>query len=392
MINKKTNGYFLIQVLVFGAVATIVISGLIMFAITNTKLGRRAVLSEQAFQIAEAGVEYYRWHLSHAPSDFKDGTNDAGPYVKNFYDKNDNLLGTYTLTITPSANGSSVTIKSVGTSSVDPSVKRTVVTKVTTGTGVTFHYGVQSGVGGFVMGGNSVVNGNVYSNGDITGGNGSSITGSANAVGTISNVSVGTSQTGVLPQDMPVTQAEIDGWKLDAATTTFVGNKTINGSNNNLGPMKIQGNLILSNNATLTITGTLWVTGTITLGNNATINLSSNYGATGGIVIADGDISLGNDVNLSGSGTTGSYLMFISLSTSSLAIDMGNGNAATVMLYAPNGTINVKNNASLRALSAKTINLGNNVELNYVTGIIDTTFSSGPSGGWSIDGWQEVSN
>ena len=391
MINKKTSGYFLIQVLVFGAVAVVVISGLIMSALGNTKLARRSVLSEQAFQTAEAGIEYYRWHLSHAPSDFKDGTGNSGPYVKNFYDKDNNLLGTYTLTITPSANGSTVTIKSVGTSSIDPNAKRTIVTKITTGTGVTFHYGVQSGVGGFVMGGNSLVNGNVYSNGNITGGNGSSITGNANAVGTITNVSVGSSQTGVLPQDMPVTQEEIDGWKLDAATTTFVGNKTISGSNNTLGPMKIQGNLTLGNNTSLTVTGTLWVTGTVTLGNNATINLSSNYGSTGGIVIADGAINLGNDVDLSGSGTTGSYLMFVSLSTSALAIDMGNGNAATVMLYAPNGTINVKNNASLRALSAKTINLGNNVELNYVTGIIDTTFSSGPSGGWSIDSWQEVS-
>ncbi|MFZ2048731.1 MAG: hypothetical protein WAV25_00275 [Minisyncoccia bacterium] len=392
MINKKAKGYFLIQVLVFGAVAMIVISGLISFSLANSKLSRRSVNSQQAFQIAEAGIEYYRWHLSHAPGDFKDGTNSTGPYVKNFYDKDNNLLGTYTLTITPAAGGGSVTIKSVGTSNADPNAKRIIVSKISTGTGVTFHYGVQSGIGGFIMGGNSTVNGNVYSNGDIIGGNGSSITGNANAVGTITNVTTGTSQTGVLPQDMPVTQAEIDGWKLDAATTTFVGNKTISGSNNNLGPMKIQGNLIINGNATLTVTGTLYVTGTITLGNNVTVNLSSNYGGTGGIVIADGTIELGNDVNLSGSGASGSYLMFISLSTSSLAIDMGNGNAATVMLYAPNGTINVKNNASLRALSAKTINLGNNVDLNYVTGIIDTTFSSGPSGGWSVDSWQEVSS
>ena len=390
--KKTKSGYFLLQVLIFGSIAIVVISGLISFTIANSKLSRRSVLSTQAFEMAEAGVEYYRWHLSHAPADFKDGTNGSGPYVRNFYDKNNILIGTYTLTITPASGGGSVIIKSVGTSAVDPLAKRIIVSKLSTGTGVTFHYGVQSGVGGFIMGNNSTVNGNVFSNGNITGGNGSSITGNANAVGTVTNVSAGTVQTGVTAQALPITDDEISGWKADAATTTFVGNKTLSGTNNSLGPIKIQGNLILNGNASLTVTGTVWVTGTITLGNNASINLSSSYGGSGGILMADGAISFGNDVNLGGSGTTGSYLMIISLSNSSSAINLGNGNASTVMLYAPNGTINVGNNASLRALAANTINLGNNVDLNYVSGIIDTTFSSGPSGGWSVDSWQETSN
>src|SRR3990167_11267717 len=126
--KRNTNrGYLLIQVLVFGAVAIVVIAGLIAFAASNIKLGRRIVLSEQAFQMAEAGLEYYRWHLAHAPEDYTDGTGAAGPYVKNFYDRNGVLLGTFTLTITPPPLGSTlVTLQSVGVPLADPTVERTI--------------------------------------------------------------------------------------------------------------------------------------------------------------------------------------------------------------------------------------------------------------------------
>src|SRR3990167_10950907 len=124
---RDQNGYLLVQVLVFGAIAVIIISGLVAFAAANAKLGRRIVLSEQAFQMAEAGLEYYRWHLAHAPEDYTDGTGTAGPYVKNFYDRNGVLLGTFTLTITPPPLGSTlVTIQSVGVPLADPTVERTI--------------------------------------------------------------------------------------------------------------------------------------------------------------------------------------------------------------------------------------------------------------------------
>ena len=128
---RDQNGYLLVQVLVFGAIAVIIISGLVAFAAANAKLGRRIVLSEQAFQMAEAGLEYYRWHLAHAPEDYTDGTGTAGPYVKNFYDRNGVLLGTFTLTITPPPLGSTlVTIQSVGVPAVDASVRRTIVSRL----------------------------------------------------------------------------------------------------------------------------------------------------------------------------------------------------------------------------------------------------------------------
>ena len=57
----------------------------------------RAENNAQAFAIAEAGIEYYRWHLAHAPAGFQDGTGHAGPYVHNYYDKDGNQIGQFTL-------------------------------------------------------------------------------------------------------------------------------------------------------------------------------------------------------------------------------------------------------------------------------------------------------
>ena len=131
MIERKkqfSGGYLLIQILVFATIATLVISSLVSFSVTNTKLGRRDFYREQAFQIAEAGLDYYRWHLAHDRTDFTDGTGSSNPSVHNFYDKDGTLLGTYTLTITPPPVGSTlVKIKSVGISAADPTVKRTIL-------------------------------------------------------------------------------------------------------------------------------------------------------------------------------------------------------------------------------------------------------------------------
>jgi hypothetical protein len=80
----------------------LILGALVNWAGTNIKSSRNEVNREQALQIAEAGVEYYRWHLAHAQNDFQDGsTTPSGPYVHNYYDKDGNLIGAFSLTITP---------------------------------------------------------------------------------------------------------------------------------------------------------------------------------------------------------------------------------------------------------------------------------------------------
>ncbi len=97
-------------VLVFGTIAIIILGGIVSWTMINLRASRQAVDREKAFQIAESGNEYYRWHLAHAPTDYKDGTSVAGPYVHQFYDQAGNPIGSFSLTITPPLIGSTIVI------------------------------------------------------------------------------------------------------------------------------------------------------------------------------------------------------------------------------------------------------------------------------------------
>ena len=128
---KNQGGYLSLTVLIFGTIAIIILSGLIIWADANLKSAHRSTDQALAFRIAEAGIEYYRWHLAHAPADFQDGSGQPGPYVHDFYDKNGALLGTYTLEITPPPPGSTVVnIKSTGKVQIDPSIEKEIEVKL----------------------------------------------------------------------------------------------------------------------------------------------------------------------------------------------------------------------------------------------------------------------
>ncbi len=75
--------------------------------------------------------------------------------------------------------------------------------------------------------------------------------------------------------------------------------------------------------------------------------------------------------------------MVLSTNTGSSAIALNN-NASGVILYAPNGTITVSNNAAANQITAKTLNLSNNTTINYVNGLQSVSFSNGPGGSWTF--------
>lgn len=121
------KGSLLIQAMLFGVLAAALIGGLSSWILSQLKMGRNSVNRETAFSMAEAGVEYYRWHLAHAPQDFRDGTGSAGSYVHAYTDKEGVSLGTFSLSITPPSPGSTlVTVRSTGRPSADAGVARTI--------------------------------------------------------------------------------------------------------------------------------------------------------------------------------------------------------------------------------------------------------------------------
>lgn len=99
-------------------------AALLMVILNNFFVVGNNVKSQQAFNIAEAGANYYLWHMSHNATDFKDGkttpttpdpTLGYGPYVHDYLDSNAKVTGTYTLWIKPQGNGSTIaTVRSIG--------------------------------------------------------------------------------------------------------------------------------------------------------------------------------------------------------------------------------------------------------------------------------------
>jgi len=271
----------------------------------------------------------------------------------------------------------------------------------------------------------AVVFGSVYSNGTINGGNNSTITGtaySAGSSGLIDNVDIGTSGVGNAyahtinnatvqgtkycqstnkspgcdtsladPEavDMPITDQQILDWKAEGDAGDQYSSFSVDDASQSLGPAHITGNLFVGNHASLTITGTVWVEGNVTIENGANVSLSPSYGSSEGVIVTDGLVNINNNATFSGSGTTGSYLMVLSTSTSSSAITLEN-NGGAVILYAANGTVNLANNASATSLNGKYIHLHQNSEVIYDSGLVNSNFVNGPSGGWSISSWKEV--
>ncbi len=54
---------------------------------------------ELALQIAEAGLDYYKWRLAHFPDDLQDGTGGPGPYVHDYSDPEGGVIGQFSLDI-----------------------------------------------------------------------------------------------------------------------------------------------------------------------------------------------------------------------------------------------------------------------------------------------------
>lgn len=285
-----------------------------------------------------------------------------------------------------------------------------------------FFYGAQVGDGGLVMKNNSTVNGNVFSNGSVRGEPNSQLNGTVKVAGTgdyilganvsqdayvdrcdnsvIGGVLHALSQTACTyasfvsesppdPIPLPIPQSDIDNWKEQAAAGGAVGSQTYSSGTWELGPVKILGDLTVQNTATLVIKGTIWVTGNVTVGNSARVQLASSYGSLSGQIISDGRITLQNNSVSSGSGTAGSYLMYLSTSSANPALMIQNFAQADI-LYTSQGWINVANNSSMRQITGYGIQLENSAQVTYEIGLQDAAFTSGPSAGWKVTNWQEI--
>lgn len=126
--NQK-SGYLLIFVMIFSAVLFTIISSFITFIIVQSKVVTNRIQFEQAGQIAEAGLNYYKWFLAHYPNDITNGTGLPGPYIGIYKDPEGAPLGEYSLTIastTYCGEVVSLALESTGHTYENPVIERTV--------------------------------------------------------------------------------------------------------------------------------------------------------------------------------------------------------------------------------------------------------------------------
>jgi hypothetical protein len=136
MKRKNKKGAVITLVLVFSFVFLIILGGITGLIVGQYKFSQQKASYNLALHIAEAGVNYYRWHLAHSPNDFCDGQTPGtdncieppyGPFVHDYKDPEGNVIGKFSLMITPPSDCHPGTIiESTGWTSKFPELERTV--------------------------------------------------------------------------------------------------------------------------------------------------------------------------------------------------------------------------------------------------------------------------
>ncbi len=157
----------MLTAIVFGAIFLTVLGALSSFVLTENKLQLHATAGSRGLAIAEAGLEYYRWHLAHYPNDLQNGTGQPGPYTIPYEDPEGGQTGTITLAIAGNAScgqTTSIDIRSTGTPSEDTNADRTIVARYARPTVARYSYVLNSTVW---AGDDRIISGPYHSNGGI---------------------------------------------------------------------------------------------------------------------------------------------------------------------------------------------------------------------------------
>lgn len=138
--NKK--GSILATTLVILSIVSILFTGLITYIISQINYSTHMAAKESALHVADAGIEFYKWYLSHETDgmqmqDIFDFWERTSPYpygVDAPYEVDYRGIGKYSIVVTPPVSGSSIiTVESTGWTYNKPEAKRTITAKMRVG-------------------------------------------------------------------------------------------------------------------------------------------------------------------------------------------------------------------------------------------------------------------
>ena len=162
-----SRGSIMLLVIIFGGIFFTMLTAFSSFILVENRAQDVARSRTEAFNIAEAGLDYYRWFLSHFPGDITNGTGHAGPFVIDYSDPEGGVTGTYTLSIASSNScGSvqSIEVTSKGVPSDAPNVSSILSARYAMPSVAAYSYIVGSSV---FAGADRIINGPYHSNGGV---------------------------------------------------------------------------------------------------------------------------------------------------------------------------------------------------------------------------------
>ncbi|MCA9354791.1 MAG: hypothetical protein KC877_04700 [Candidatus Kaiserbacteria bacterium] len=162
--SHQSPGYLLVLVLVFGAVFLVLISSFVGYVITQNQVVKFRYDQARATEIAEAGLNYYKWFLAHYPDDVTDGTGLPGPYVHVYNDPEGGVVGEFSLSVSSSTycgSVSAITVESAGHTYDDPTAVSVVSARYAKPTVAEYSFITNSAVW---YGSDRVITGPVHSN------------------------------------------------------------------------------------------------------------------------------------------------------------------------------------------------------------------------------------
>ncbi len=136
--NPKAKGSVLAYVLVIMTVVSMLLVSILTFISSQIKNGAYVAGREQAFQVAEQGIQFYKWYLAHQTDGrtaqqieafWNSGTayGVGSDYVVDVADPSGGIMGSYRLRVTPPTSGSTIVqVESVGEMDRYPGKTRTI--------------------------------------------------------------------------------------------------------------------------------------------------------------------------------------------------------------------------------------------------------------------------
>jgi len=317
---------------------------------------------------------------------------------------------------------------------------RKSLVRLAEGTTASFQYAVQAGAGGIELDEDVRITGDMFSNAPIEGNDETLVRGTVVSAGssgrieeihatssayahtirdsdidgdayyqTISGTTVGGElhhgSADVATASFPISDTLMEQWKTDAAAGgmhTSPCSYAISGIAT-LGPKKINCNLIIDDDAVVTLEGPVWVVGNLTVTDDAEVKVSSSLSGKSIAIIADNPsnrssaskVTVSNDARFTGAGESSVVLLLsrnhsASQGGGTTAISVSEESRGDVFYYAGYGEIEFSDEARALGAAGYALHIEDESILSYEPSLLHLSFPAGPSGGYTIESWKET--